>query len=102
MRALVLIVFVLSSAGVLAAPPTKGLGEFDEARQPHQRSVPTSRVNHYADALQKIEKPFPWRAVGLMAIALVVAAPFGIRTWRNLAQEMGAVTTGERGSRPKD
>ena len=103
MRVLLLVLFVLASAAVDAAPPSRRLGEWDES-QAHQvqRPGPKNRVHLYDDALPKNDPPFPWRAVGLMAIALAVAAPFGIWTWMQLANEMGAVTRDGRGSPPRD
>ncbi len=103
MRSLVLAFVLLASAAAFGARPPKQLAEWDEASSPSsQGPVRKNRVDFYDDALPKNEKPFPWRAVALLAMAVVVAAPFGFFTWRNLAKEMGPVTSGGRGSRQKD
>jgi hypothetical protein len=103
MRVLVLSFVLLASAAVHAARPPRQLSEWDEKMQSERQApVPTNRIDFYDSALPKNDKPFPWRAIGLLAMAMVVAAPFGIRTWRNLSNEMGAVTPGERRSRQKD
>ncbi len=49
-------------------------------------------VNDYREAGLKKPAPIPWMAIGLGAIAFIVAIPFAMRSYRDTAREVANAT----------
>ncbi|MBX7114339.1 MAG: hypothetical protein K1X64_08420 [Myxococcaceae bacterium] len=49
-------------------------------------------VNDYREAGLKEPAPIPWMAIGLGAIAFIVAIPFAMRSYRDTARELANAT----------
>ncbi len=47
-----------------------------------------TRLPAYGETLEAPPKPFPWMFVGLIALALITAFPFAVRSYRDMANEL--------------
>jgi hypothetical protein len=47
-----------------------------------------NKLNGFDEKMEEKPKPFPWMAVGLAAIAFLVAAPFGLRAFKQTSKEI--------------
>ncbi|SES85010.1 hypothetical protein [Stigmatella erecta] len=60
-------------------------------------------INSYNRDIQIEETPIPWAALGLGALVLLAAVPFGWRAYRNTSQEIAEANTfGNSGRRAED
>lgn len=47
-----------------------------------------NKIDFYDKDIPQESKPFPWRAVALMGIAMLVAVPFAARAYRSTTREL--------------
>lgn len=89
MRALILALALLAGGTALARKPAEFVPrdvsqqELDAARE---RSK--NKIDFYDRDLPKDTRPFPWRAVALMGMAMLVVAPFAIRSYLRTSKEL--------------
>lgn len=81
---------------LLAAPafaagrrPTEfqGVKEMSEAELAAAKERSKNPLNGFAEQMEEKPKPFPWMAAGLGLICVLVATPFGLRSYRNITRE---------------
>jgi hypothetical protein len=47
-----------------------------------------NKLNGFDEKMEEKPKPFPWMAVGLAAIAVLVTAPFALRAFKTTSREL--------------
>ena len=47
-----------------------------------------NKLNGYDEKMEEKPRPFPWMAVGLAGIAFLIAAPFGLRAFKQTSREI--------------
>jgi hypothetical protein len=87
----VLAFFLLCSTLALASrppqewtPPPEMTPEQIEA----QKIAMRQKFNSYGNDVSEKATPVPWGAIGMAALAFIVATPFALRAYRNTAQDM--------------
>lgn len=91
---LLLTVLMAGAASALRPPQDYHAGE---EQTPEEVAAAKSRnrdaVPAYGAQVDTPPEPFPWMAVGLGVIALVCAAPFALRYYGSLTQEINGTKT---------
>jgi hypothetical protein len=64
-----------------------------------QKSRQRDNIAGYDKAQEVPPEPFPWMAVGLAGLTLLVAAPFGLRYYASVSSEINASKNGNRRGR---
>jgi hypothetical protein len=83
-------VALLIGGSALARKPT----DFQSPQQMSEEELAAikerskNKLNGFDEKMEEKPKPFPWMAVGLAGIAFLVAAPFGLRAFKQTSREI--------------
>ncbi len=56
----------------------------------HAKQRSKAPIDSYAKDLPVDTRPFPWRAVALMGLVMLVALPFGLRAYARTSRELAS------------
>lgn len=91
MRALILVLVLLAGGTALARKP----GDFVAPREMTSEELEAAKarsknkIDSFGRDVPQESKPFPWRAVLLMGLAMLAVTPFAIRAYRQTSGELG-------------
>lgn len=90
MRPLLLGLFLLTASAAQARAPKDFVAPQEKTEEELAASKQRSKeaIELYAKDIPHDTKPFPWKAVALMGLVMVAAAPFALRMYKNTIDEI--------------
>lgn len=90
MRALIVAIALLAGGTALARKPHEFVAprEMTQDELEAAKARSKNKIDLYGRDIPRESKPFPWRAVALMGLTMVVIAPFALRSYLRTANEL--------------
>ncbi|MBX5483594.1 MAG: hypothetical protein IRZ16_17365 [Myxococcaceae bacterium] len=87
---MILVLALLAGGTALARKPAEFVAprEMTQEELEAAKARSKNKIDPYDKDIPQDTKPFPWRAVGLMGLAMLVVAPFAARVYRQTSSEL--------------